>query len=544
MLSDVGKLYLNRGKSKEALSYLNQALDIFKELFGEEHPETSAIYEYIGSVYQFKKDYENALKNVNKALDLNKKILGDNHPDISYIYNKIGLIYKEMKEYDKALEYLNLALKLNTDAVGEYHPLNAILYNNFSLIYEDLGNLKSAIQSIQKQIDINEGIDPEGWDLAVSYSNMAKLLNQDQQYERAIEYGKKAIDSLEKLDKYTTVSYFDAIDNVAESFNNLHNTDLSIEYYTKGYEHALKDENISYQIFYLERLGEIYKETANWSRRIEALEKAIELSKILDRQDPVSLASDFSAIADSYKSLGEYDKALENNLNAFEIRKELYDDSNDAYIENYYYIGENYYLLENWEKAIEIISDVSETLKSLKGINNQFFLNTLEYLGTAHSNLGDYIQALYYFMEALKISREFDAQFYVFKYLGLIGKVHIELKNNEEALKYFLESHELCSSLYVKNCQEYIDTLEQLGLCLYNLDRSDEALKYIEEAYNIGVEAELPDLQAYYLNQLGYIFYDLEDFATAKQKFEASIKLLPEDHPTALDSQNMLDEIS
>ncbi len=58
----------------------------------------------------------------NKALEIYKDVLRENHPDTADSYNNIGVVYDYLGEYDKALEYFNKALKIRKDVLGESHP--------------------------------------------------------------------------------------------------------------------------------------------------------------------------------------------------------------------------------------------------------------------------------------------------------------------------------------------------------------------------------------------------------------------------------------
>ena len=61
VLSHIGKLYLEKNKTKEAEQYEQEALQIFISVYGNRHPEVAQCYNEIASIMLYKKNYTEAL---------------------------------------------------------------------------------------------------------------------------------------------------------------------------------------------------------------------------------------------------------------------------------------------------------------------------------------------------------------------------------------------------------------------------------------------------------------------------------------------------
>lgn len=74
----------------------------------------------------------------NKALEIYKDVLREKHPDTASSYNNIGVVYDELGDYDKALKYYNKALEIRKDILGESHPFTQQVIENISEVKQML----------------------------------------------------------------------------------------------------------------------------------------------------------------------------------------------------------------------------------------------------------------------------------------------------------------------------------------------------------------------------------------------------------------------
>jgi len=95
-------LYDNSGEYEKAKEYYLKALQIRKDVLGENHPDTAASYGNLGRLYGKTGEYEKAKEYYLKVLQIRKDVLGENHPDTAASYNNLGHLYDNSGEYEKA----------------------------------------------------------------------------------------------------------------------------------------------------------------------------------------------------------------------------------------------------------------------------------------------------------------------------------------------------------------------------------------------------------------------------------------------------------
>jgi signal transduction histidine kinase len=150
-----------------------------------------ATYEDIGNVYKNLGDYAIALENYRKALDIihrEKEI--EQNIDQSSLWQNIGDIYFYQEEYDKALEYFLLLydeLEIRKDSLGIAEVLNRMASTFY--LKNDLERAKQLFnEALALQIKLNDH-----YGASISFLNLAKISNDNKNYQQAIAHYKKSI---------------------------------------------------------------------------------------------------------------------------------------------------------------------------------------------------------------------------------------------------------------------------------------------------------------------------------------------------------------
>ncbi len=84
------------GEYKKAIEHYEQALDIDKKVYGEEHPKVAIRLNNIGVALQYLGKYKEALGYCEKALKIRMRLLGENHPDTKNVKVGIGIIKQKL----------------------------------------------------------------------------------------------------------------------------------------------------------------------------------------------------------------------------------------------------------------------------------------------------------------------------------------------------------------------------------------------------------------------------------------------------------------
>ena len=90
---------------------------------GPEHPETAAVMENLGFLFQRIGDYAKAETLYREALRIWRKVCGLKIPDTAESINILASMYEEMGEYAKAEPLYQEALRSGRRFVGQKIPL-------------------------------------------------------------------------------------------------------------------------------------------------------------------------------------------------------------------------------------------------------------------------------------------------------------------------------------------------------------------------------------------------------------------------------------
>ena len=178
-------------KAQSGFEYL---LPQYKQIAGRENDATTAIrinlasiYNAKGDIYRNQKKYPEALNWLNKALEIRKNLQGENHPETAKIYNNIALVYAAQGQYAKALEWYEKDLAISENTLGADHPDTAMTYSNIGIAHYHLGNRDNALEWFKKALTIQEKnqVDKNP-NAAMTYNNIAEIYRVQGDYATAL----------------------------------------------------------------------------------------------------------------------------------------------------------------------------------------------------------------------------------------------------------------------------------------------------------------------------------------------------------------------
>ncbi|MFN0048687.1 MAG: CHAT domain-containing protein [Cytophagales bacterium] len=182
------------GNTDLALEFQMKALNIRKQIFGEKHIKTAAIYNNIGLSYS-RTEPEKALEYYQKALFIYLNIYKDGkQPALAIAYSNVGFIYNGKKEYNQALNSFEKALAIWTAIYSTNHPSVAFTYSNIGQIFIGRNSYAKAQTNLQMALDIYIKYFGEKYpDVASTYNQLGNLYEKQGKYKQALTYFHKAI---------------------------------------------------------------------------------------------------------------------------------------------------------------------------------------------------------------------------------------------------------------------------------------------------------------------------------------------------------------
>ena len=503
-LNSLGILYRDLDDYKTAEPFLKQALEIRKQVLGEEHPEYASSLNNLGNLFWKMGNYKAAEPYYKQALEIKKKALGEEHLDYANSVYSLGLLYKEMGEYKAAEPLYRLSLEIKKKALGEEHPDYASSLNNLGFLFSEIGKYDSSIILIRQSIDILWENNRDSSKLINQIHSLAYLLNKTGKYLEAQEFYLRAIrllNSNHPIKKSITYNYDLAENYVAQAkFDIALPILIKIDSICRNKDLKQERGDILYSI------GKIHSKKGKYDLAQEYYVNALKIrEEILPKNHP-DLAVSYNSVAVIQYKKGEYRKALPNFIKALEIRKIVFGEQN---------------------------ADITASLMNI---------------GVLYQSIGDYNLAEEYLKECVKI------QIMIFDSLhpklsmsyGELGNLYIKKGMYREAEKLYTKSSRIYKKALGEEHPDYAGSLQNLGNLFKEFGDFFKSEKYYLDALRIYSKVfgdNHPSVATIY-NNLGDLYMRNGNFSLSEQMLQKDIQIkknsIGDDHPEFAISVNTM----
>ena len=97
-MNNLAALYDIQGKYKQAEPLYIQALELRKQLLGENHPDTATSLNNLAQLYNNQGRYEQAEPLFIQAVKISERVLGANHPNTVLYHNNLEHLRTQIQE--------------------------------------------------------------------------------------------------------------------------------------------------------------------------------------------------------------------------------------------------------------------------------------------------------------------------------------------------------------------------------------------------------------------------------------------------------------
>ncbi|MEO9965482.1 MAG: CHAT domain-containing tetratricopeptide repeat protein [Reichenbachiella sp.] len=189
-----GDAYLHLGRNVEAIDDLLKAQSLFERAGVTTSKENANCYNDLGIAYWNNGNLDLSLQYLQNALNLRKDLYGQNHPEVADSYNNIGLVNAEINSF-AAVVYFNNALKIYQSIYDNNHPKIALVLNNLALQYDIQENYEQALENLQQVSEIWNNLYPEKHpSKAFAAFSIGEVYYHQQNFEKALEYQDQALE--------------------------------------------------------------------------------------------------------------------------------------------------------------------------------------------------------------------------------------------------------------------------------------------------------------------------------------------------------------
>ena len=275
------------GKFDEAWAEIQKAEEIALRVFGELSEQYISACHNKGVILLSKgqkDDFEESKGWIEKAIALLTELYGEEHIEQGTLLGDLGILYYHNEQWKKAEEYFDKALKITVQAEGK----NSINYfsnlNSKAVMHWQLGQYEEAEKKFKEALDILSAIlqgKPDA-NLIISLNNYGTILRVMGDYEKALPALEDAVGIADSTMDKRDPNYGTFLSNLAETYENLGMYDRALPLFLASIENAVNSVGKKHQLYGLRanNLGHLYMRMKRYDEGIEILEEAAEMFKV------------------------------------------------------------------------------------------------------------------------------------------------------------------------------------------------------------------------------------------------------------------------
>jgi tetratricopeptide (TPR) repeat protein len=404
LINELGNTIHKMGDHLKALTHYQQALDIWRKIFGEQHHYIAIAMNSLASAWIDSDEPNKAIEYLEKALEIDRVGLNPQHPNLAIYLNNLGEIFRVLGKPTKAIEYFQQALAIWKKTYGEMHPRVATAMNNLGMTWDYLGKSQMATEYLKKALNIHITIlGMHHPNVALGFNNLGVIWNSLGNYHETIGFFQQALNIWIKI-------YGKIHPQVAATINNIGSV--------------------------LENLGEPHK-------AIEYYQEALEIDKIVFGSLHQAVARELNNLGGAWETLGEPRKAIYYYQQSIDILKKVYSEKHPQVATAINNLGEAWKLFGKPRKAVKYFQQALEIDEAIFGRQHPNVATRLNNLGEAYRVLGKPRQAIAYYQQALDIVTKAYGEMhpYVAATTNNIGSAYFDLGEMDRAKVYFERSY-------------------------------------------------------------------------------------------------------
>ena len=196
VLIALGSLDMFTGRLESAIRFLEKAYTILMMDREQNGKNLVSVGYYLGNTHFKLADFQKALMYFFNNIPLIEESFGPQHPAMGFHYNSIGNCYVDLAQFETALDYYQKDMAIQIKNFGEQHPNVGIAYGGIGDCYYQLKKYDMAIASFEKGLALSLSSFGLGHASTGSYYQLLGInYLEKKQYNKALEYFQKALSS-------------------------------------------------------------------------------------------------------------------------------------------------------------------------------------------------------------------------------------------------------------------------------------------------------------------------------------------------------------
>uniref|UniRef100_A0A8C0E0Q3 Clustered mitochondria protein homolog n=1 Tax=Balaenoptera musculus TaxID=9771 RepID=A0A8C0E0Q3_BALMU len=187
-----GQAKVQQGFLKEGCELINEALNLFNNVYGAMHVEICACLRLLARLHYIMGDYAEALSNQQKAVLMSERVMGIEHPNTIQEYMHLALYCFASSQLSTALSLLYRARYLTLLVFGEDHPEMALLDNNIGLVLHGVMECDLSLRFLENALAVSTKYHgPKSLKVALSHHLVARVYESKAEFRSALQHEKE-----------------------------------------------------------------------------------------------------------------------------------------------------------------------------------------------------------------------------------------------------------------------------------------------------------------------------------------------------------------
>ncbi|XP_056296903.1 LOW QUALITY PROTEIN: clustered mitochondria protein homolog [Pseudoliparis swirei] len=187
-----GQAKVQQGFLKEGCELINEALNLFNNVYGAMHVEICACLRLMARLNYIMGDHPEALSNQQKAVLMSERVLGIEHPNTIQEYMHLALYCFANGQLSTALRLLYRSRYLMLMVSGEDHPEMALLDSNIGLVLHGVMEYDLSLRFLEKALTINTKYHGHrSLKVALSHHLVARVYESKAEFRSALQHEKE-----------------------------------------------------------------------------------------------------------------------------------------------------------------------------------------------------------------------------------------------------------------------------------------------------------------------------------------------------------------
>ncbi len=198
-LSGYGAMLGRLGRHAEDAVVQNEALEIQRELHGEQHPDYVAVLNNLGNTYWRLEEFDKGEELMLKNIELTRQIYGEDEIPHARAFINYAAMITQRDRVEEAIELMKKGLPIYREKYGADHPRYAYTLENLADSYNNLGDYERAEEHFNAAMDIlSEKFGADHLEVAITRSRLGNMLIRIDRHAEALQHLEPTVATMSK----------------------------------------------------------------------------------------------------------------------------------------------------------------------------------------------------------------------------------------------------------------------------------------------------------------------------------------------------------